>query len=169
MTDSFQKEIPKARINLSLDVETGGAKRKTELPLKLLVMGDFSSGKGSGRLAERERISLNRNNLEAVLKDLAPTAEFSVPSIARGEGEIGIHLRFDSLNSFHPEQVANQVPELHSLMAMRNLLKDLKSNVLDNGKFRRELENIVKNRPELEGLQKELEKIVSEASAANGE
>lgn len=169
MADSFQKEIPKARINLSLDVETGGAKKKMELPLKLLVMGDFSSGKGSGRLAERERVSLTRNNLEAVLKDLAPTAEFSVPNIARGEGEIGIRLSFDSLNSFHPEQVANQVPELHSLMAMRNLLKDLKSNVLDNARFRRELENIVRNRPELEGLQEELERIVSETPAASSE
>jgi type VI secretion system protein ImpB len=120
-------------------------------------------------LAERERVSLTRNNLEAVLKDLAPTAEFSVPNIARGEGEISIRLSFDSLNSFHPEQVANQVPELHSLMAMRNLLKDLKSNVLDNARFRRELEKIVRNRPELEGLQEELERIVSETPAASGE
>ena len=45
MADSFQKEIPKARINISLDVETGGAKKKIELPLKMLVMGDFSNSK----------------------------------------------------------------------------------------------------------------------------
>ena len=37
MSDSFQKEIPKARINLKLDLHTGGASKKTELPLKLLV------------------------------------------------------------------------------------------------------------------------------------
>ncbi len=39
MSDSFQSEVPKARINLKLDLHTGGATKKTELPLKLLVAG----------------------------------------------------------------------------------------------------------------------------------
>ena len=42
MADSFQNEVPKARINLKLDLHTGGASKKMELPLKLLVTGDFS-------------------------------------------------------------------------------------------------------------------------------
>jgi type VI secretion system protein ImpB len=42
---SYQSEIPKARINLKLDLHTGGASKKTELPLKLLVAGDFSHGR----------------------------------------------------------------------------------------------------------------------------
>lgn len=164
MADSFQKEIPKARINLSLDVETGGAKKKVELPLKLLIMGDFSSGKGKGRLAERERVGITRNNFEAVLKDLSPEASFDVPNLVKGDGsELSVRLLFDSMNAFHPEQVANQIPELHSLMAMRNLLKDLKSNLVDNTRFRKELEKIVRSRPELEGLRQELEALVSEA------
>lgn len=44
MADSFQSEVPKARINLKLDLHTGGAGKKTELPLKLLIAGDFSNG-----------------------------------------------------------------------------------------------------------------------------
>lgn len=32
MADSFQNEVPKARINLKLDLHTGGASKKTELP-----------------------------------------------------------------------------------------------------------------------------------------
>lgn len=163
MADSFQKEIPKARINLSLDVETGGAKKKVELPLKLLVMGDFSSGKGAGKLAERDRISINKNNFGSVLKELAPEASFSVPNRVKDDGsDIQVDLRFESLKDFHPEQVANQIPELHSLMAMRNLLKDLKSNLVDNARFRKELEKIVNSRPELEGLMKELDALGSE-------
>ncbi|EOC0517067.1 type VI secretion system contractile sheath small subunit, partial [Cronobacter sakazakii] len=42
MSGSFQEEIPKARINLKLNLHTGGAQKKVELPLKLLVTGDFS-------------------------------------------------------------------------------------------------------------------------------
>ncbi|EOC0563173.1 type VI secretion system contractile sheath small subunit, partial [Cronobacter sakazakii] len=44
MSGSFQEEIPKARINLKLNLHTGGAQKKVELPLKLLVTGDFSHG-----------------------------------------------------------------------------------------------------------------------------
>lgn len=50
MADSFQSEVPKARINLKLDLHTGGASKKTELPLKLLVTGDFSNGQESAPL-----------------------------------------------------------------------------------------------------------------------
>lgn len=167
MADSFQKEIPKARINISLDVETGGAKKKLELPLKMLVMGDFSNGKTQGRIADRERININKNNFESVLKDMSPKARYQVNNLLKNDGsELDVELQFDSMRSFHPEQVANQIPELHSMMAMRNLLKDLKSNLLDNAKFRKELEKIVNNQPELEGLKQELEKVIAAKAAA---
>ncbi|MFA5700673.1 MAG: type VI secretion system contractile sheath small subunit [Desulfuromonas sp.] len=168
MADSFQKEIPKARINISLDVETDGAKKKIDLPLKMLVMGDFSNGKTEGRLADRERIEINKNNFESVLKEMAPQVRFQVPNrLANNGSEMDIELKFEEMKSFHPEQVAGQIPEMHSMMAMRNLLKDLKSNLLDNTKFRKELEQIVKNQPELEGLRQELEQVVSSDTVAN--
>jgi len=160
MADSFQKEIPKARVNITLDVETGGARKKLELPMKLLCMGDFSNGKGTGRVAERERIEINRNNLEQVMTQLAPEVHYSVPNVIRNDGsEVSVDLTFTDFKSFHPEQVAKQIPELDNLLAMRNLLKDLKSNLLDNSRFRKELEKIIKNQPELEELKAELEKI----------
>lgn len=42
MTDSFQNEVPNARISLKPGLYTGGASKKTELPLKLLVAGDLT-------------------------------------------------------------------------------------------------------------------------------
>ena len=159
MSDSYQTEIPKARINLSLNVETGGHQKKLELPLKMLVMGDFSNGKTKGKLAERERINLNKNNFESVMEDLAPSTRFDAPNyLAQDGSDLTVDLKFESIKDFQPDNVAQQIPELHSLMAMRNLLKDLKSNLVDNAKFRKELEKIVKNQPELEGLKAELEK-----------
>ena len=74
--DSFQKEIPKARINLSLNVETGGHRKKLELPLKMLVMGDFSNGKTKGKVVDRERISINKNNFGAVMEGSRPHNPF---------------------------------------------------------------------------------------------
>jgi type VI secretion system protein ImpB len=47
------------------------------------------------------------------------------------------------MKDFNPERVAERVPELRALMSARNLLRDLKSNLLDNTTFRRELEKIL--------------------------
>ena len=57
-----------------------------------------------------------------------------------------MNLSFRSMKDFEPEKVARQIPELFVLLAMRNLLRDLKLNLLDNGTFRREFEKILKNK-----------------------
>lgn len=36
-SNSYQNEVPKARVNIRLDLHTGGAQQKLELPLKLMV------------------------------------------------------------------------------------------------------------------------------------
>lgn len=159
MSDTFQKEIPRSRVNIALELDTNGASQKSELPLKMLVVGDYSNGKNYTEFAERERIMVDKNNLEQVLKDIAPKANFQVPDKISGEGEIGINLTFDNFKSFEPENVAAQIPELNKMMAMRNLLRDLKSNLLDNSVLRKELERILQNKPELSELKLKLDEI----------
>ncbi|MGC8001117.1 type VI secretion system contractile sheath small subunit, partial [Salmonella enterica] len=53
MSNSYQSEIPKARVNIKLDLHTGGAQKKVELPLKLMVVGDYSNGSEQRPLSER--------------------------------------------------------------------------------------------------------------------
>ncbi|SAL76376.1 type VI secretion protein [Caballeronia terrestris] len=160
MSESFQKEIPKARVNISLDLHTGGAQKRVELPLKLLVVGDYSAGQAAGALADRKKIDVNKNNFDAVLGDLNPQARINVQNTLAGDGsDMTVALNFKSMKDFEPEQVARQIPELQTLVAARNLLRDLKSNLLDNSTFRRELEKIVRNPASTESLRAELEKI----------
>lgn len=141
---SFQSEIPKARINLKLDLHTGGASKKTELPLKLLVAGDFSHGQASAPLSERKKVNLNKNNLDAVLAEYAPNVSLTVKNTLAGDGsEDTLRLTFRSMNDFTPEQVSRQIPQLKAMLSMRNLLRDLKANLLDNQAFRSELEKIL--------------------------
>ena len=144
MADSFQSEVPKARINLKLDLHTGGASKKTELPLKLLVTGDFSNGQEHAPLSEREKVNINKNNFDAVLADFSPGVNLAVENTLAGDGsEENIRLTFRSMKDFTPEQVARQIPQLKAMLAMRNLLRDLKANLLDNQAFRKELEKIL--------------------------
>jgi type VI secretion system protein ImpB len=88
--------------------------------------------------------------------------------MAKDGSEFSIDLAFKALNDFRPDSVAQQIPELHSLMAMRNLLKDLKSNLVDNAKVRKELEKIVGNQPQLEGLKQQLEKLLDDSKETSG-
>jgi len=157
MSNSYQNEIPKARINLKLDLHTGGAAKKTELPLKLLVTGDFSNGAEDRPLSEREKINVNKNNFNSVLADIAPAVSFAVPNTLAGDGsEENVQLNFRDMKDFEPEQVARQIPQLRAMLAMRNLLRDLKSNLLDNVTFRKELEAILKDPALSDELRSEL-------------
>ncbi len=160
MADSFQHEVPKARINIKLDLHTGGARKNVELPLKLLVMGDYSNGQEQRPLSERDKLAIDKNNFNNVLADLQPSLNFTLSdTLADDNAEMAVELTFRHMHDFEPEQVARQIPQLRALLAMRNLLRDLKSNLLDNATFRRELENILKDetlsnelRTELAGL-----------------
>ncbi|MDK1234745.1 type VI secretion system contractile sheath small subunit [Cronobacter turicensis] len=157
MSGSFQEEIPKARINLKLNLHTGGAQKKVELPLKLLVTGDFSNGQETNPLSERKKIDVNKNNFDSVLSEFAPVVNLAVENtLADNGGEENVRLTFRQMKDFEPEQVARQIPQLKAMLAMRNLLRDLKSNLLDNATFRKELETILKDPALSDGLRAEL-------------
>jgi hypothetical protein len=102
MSNSYQSEIPKARVNIQLSLHTGGAQKKIELPLKLMVIGDYSNG------AEQRPVA--------------------------GDGsEESVSLSFSEMKDFEPEQIARQIPQLRAMLAMRNLLRDLKASPLPAG------------------------------------
>ncbi|PXX48817.1 MULTISPECIES: type VI secretion system contractile sheath small subunit [Aquitalea] len=160
MAESFQKEVPPARVNITLDLHTGGAQKKMELPLKLLVLGDFSQRDDGTALSDKTKHSINKNNFDAVLADYQPALQLSVDNTLAADGsELPVKLSFSAMKDFHPEQVVRQIPELRALLAMRNLLRDLKSNLLDNAAFRRELEKILKDEKLSRSLRAELEHI----------
>ena len=165
MSNSYQNEVPAARVNIQLDLHTGGAQKKVELPLKILSVGDYGRGKDKRTLSEKEKVSINKNNFDAVLKDFKPEVALNVPNTLADDGSnVNVNISFESMNDFSPEQVAKKIPQLRSLLAMRNLLRDLKSNLLDNATFRYELEKIVKDEQLSDELRAELEAIVSEST-----
>lgn len=164
MSNSFQNEIPKARVNIKLDVHTGGTQKKMELPLKLVVMGDYSNGKETRPLSEREKVNINKNNFNSVLADYSPSVNLTVENTLAGDGSVeNVKLAFNEMKDFEPEHVARQIPQLRAMLAMRNLLRDLKSNLLDNVTFRKELESILKDPSLSDELRGELNALAPKA------
>jgi type VI secretion system protein ImpB len=154
-SNSFQNEVPKARVNIKLDLHTGGAQKKVELPLKLMVMGDYSNGKEQRPLSERSKVDINKNNFDSVLAE---------NTLVGDDSDTSVELNFKSMKDFEPEQVARQIPQLRALLAMRNLLRDLKSNLLDNATFRSELERILKDETLSNELRAELAALAPQES-----
>lgn len=160
MSDSFQNELPKSRVKITLDVDKNGASRSQELPMKLLMLGDFSNGHNDKTVAERERVAINKHNFDKVMATLAPKAKLSVANKLDDKDQaMDIELPFNAREDFSPDKIAQNIPELKKLLAMRNLLKDLKANVLDNRSFRQALENILKNKSTSESLMEEIKRL----------
>jgi type VI secretion system protein ImpB len=166
MAGSFQNEIPPARINLKLDVGKGNAKKKIELPLKMLVVGDFSFKQQDTRVSDREKISINKENFTQVMESMDLKLNYNVENKLTGQGDIQVDMNVKNMDSFKPENVAKNVPALSKMLAARNLLKDLKSNLLDNREFRKRLEEIVKDPAAAKSLQEELKKIAPDKTDA---
>jgi len=159
--ESFQKEKPPARINLFLEVLKGNAKQKVELPLRLMVVGDFTQKESGVPLTDREKININKDNFSQVMKSSNLGVEMAVPDkLKGGDAEMKVNLKFDDLRSFNPEEVAKQVPQLAHLLATRNLLQDLRNRIISINDFRKELEKVVKDKDALAKMTDELNKIV---------
>jgi type VI secretion system protein ImpB len=110
------------------------------------------------------KVSVNKNNFDAVLAELNPKAKIAVENTLTGDGsDLPVDLDFKSMEDFSPAEVAERVPELRVLMAARNLLSDLKSNLLANTTFRRELENILVDPTLFASLRSELWAIAESA------
>lgn len=163
MAGSFQNEIPPARVNIQLSVDKGNAQKKLELPLKMLVLGDFTQRKDDKRISEREKININKTNFDQVMESLNLNVKTTVPNRIKNDGsEIAVDLKIKNMKSFDPAEVVKQVPELSKLMAARNLIRDLGSNLLDNREFRKRMEGVLKDKSAMDGILAELDKIAPE-------
>ena len=163
MANSYQNEIPPARINIQLSVDTGGAPKKMELPLKLLVLGDFKMDGDESRLLEREKIAVNKDNFDGVMDSLNVELKTSVENRLKKDGsDMPVELKFSGMKSFEPMEIVKQIPDLNRLMAVRNLIKDLGSNLLDNREFRKKMEAVLKDKNSMNSVLTELKAIQSD-------
>lgn len=134
MAESTQQKLTrvrKPRVHITYEVETEGATVKKDLPFVVGVMGDFS-GDPTGKLKpfrDRDFISIDRDNFNDVLKRMTPGLNIRVDNTLKGEGEMGVQLKFESLDDFEPARVANQVEPLRKLLETREQLKEILTKV----------------------------------------
>jgi type VI secretion system protein ImpB len=108
-----QSVAPKERINITYKPATGDANSELELPMKLMVMGDFTLQEDDTPLEDRRAVNVNKDNFDDVLSAHNVEMTAAVPNkVSDEEGaEMTVNLEFKSMNDFKPEAVVNQVPE----------------------------------------------------------
>jgi type VI secretion system protein ImpB len=149
---------PKERVNIVYRPATGGAKEEVELPLKMLVLGDFTFRPDDQRVEDREPISVSKDNFSEVLKAQNIGVALSVPNKLSGkpEEEINVNLKFESIKDFEPEAIAQKTPELNQLLELRKALTALKGPLSNIPEFRRKIQELVKDEATRAQLLKEL-------------
>ena len=149
---------PKERVNIVYKPATGGAQEEVELPLKLLVMGDFTLQQDERTVEDRDPINVDKDNFGDVFKAQNLELKFNVSNKLAGETDeqLAVALKFQSLKDFEPDQIVQKVPELAKLMELREALKALKGPLGNVPDFRKKLQQIVSDEGTRDRLLKEL-------------
>jgi type VI secretion system protein ImpB len=162
MAESVQQKLTrvrKPRVHITYDVETEGAQVRKELPFVVGVVGDFS-GKPYAPLKplrDRKFIQIDRDNFDDVMQRMTPGAEFKVENTLAGDdSEMGVALKFNSMDDFEPAAIVDQVEPLRKLLAVRNKLRDLMSKVDRSEELENLLEEVLQNTDKLTALAGEL-------------
>jgi len=140
-----QTVAPKERVNITYKPATGDQQSEVELPLKMLVLGDFTGKKDGRPVEERKPINVDKDNFSQVMTEHKLGVAVSVKD-KLGEdpsAELAAKLEFKTLQDFTPDGIANQVPELRQLIELRNALVALKGPLGNLPAFRRKIQTLL--------------------------
>lgn len=133
---------PKERINIKYSPSTGDAQEEVELPLKMMMMGDYTLRADDTPLEDRKPINVDKDNFNKVMEgqDLSLDVLVDNKLSEEPDAEMSMNLQFKSLKDFEPENIVKQVPELSQLLDMREALTALKGPLGNVPAFRKMLQ-----------------------------
>ncbi len=136
------------RVQITYDVETGGAIEMKELPFVMGVLADLSGKPEEAppnlKDPKRKFVEIDRDNFNDVMKGTKPRLAYKVDNkLTNDDTKMGVELRFTNMDDFEPEQVANQVEPLRKLVEVRKQLSALLSKTDGNDRLAEKLQEII--------------------------
>ena len=144
-----KERVRPPRVHIQYEVELNGAMVKKELPFVLGVISDLSGQPKEPlpRIKDRELVTIDRDNFDAVLSSMQPRLAFRVDNkLTNDDSQLGVELTFKKLEDFDPEHVVNQVRPLAELLKARNQLKDLLGRTEANDRLEEQLQVLLENK-----------------------
>jgi len=166
--------VRRTRVQITYDVETGGAMQKVELPFVVGVMADLSGQPKESLkpLKDRKFVAIDRDNFNDVLAKSAPRLAMKAQNRLTDEDtKLAVELNFKHIDDFEPARVAEQVGPLRELLDMRQRLTQLMSKMEGNDKLEQLLADVLGNTETAMALAKEMgiETATTGTGAANPE
>ena len=158
MSNSVQHKLSRVRpprVQITYDVETGGALEKKEIPFIVGVIAPLSakSDKVLPPLRDRKMVQIDRDNFNKVLESVEPRVKFSVNNTLPGEsGELAVNVPFMHIDDFDPVTVVQRVPALNTLYGERSRLRDFMAKLDGNDALNGILSEILSNAEKSEAL-----------------
>jgi len=136
---------PKERVNVVYKPATGDAQEEVELPLKVLVMGDFTNREDDTPLEDRKPINVDKDNFDDVLAGQHLKLDTFVKNELDDdpEAQMRVDLEFKSLQDFDPDAIIKKVPELNKLLELREALKAVKGPLGNIPAFKKKVSSLV--------------------------
>jgi len=153
-----QSVAPKERVNIVYKSQVGGATEETELPLKILMVGDYTGKPDDKPMEERKPINVDKETFNEVMAKQGLGVAIQVPNKLSDEKDasLNLDLKFKKLDDFSPEGVVNQVPELKTLLELRAALTALKGPLGNIPAFRKKIQAMLGDDESRKKLMKEL-------------
>ncbi len=138
---------PKERVNIVYKPATGDAKEEVELPLKVLVMGDFSLKDDPTPVEDRKAINVDKDNLGDVLEAQNVDLNINVKNTLSDEpdAQMSLNLDFKTFKDFEPDAIIQKVPELKQLLDLREALTALKGPLGNVPAFRKKIQDLIQD------------------------
>ncbi len=161
------------RVQITYDVEVGGAIELKELPFVAGVLGDFTGQPEQPlpRLKDRKFVEVNPDNFDSVLEGMKPHLSYAVENKLSEDPnapQLKVDLKFRKMEDFEPANVAKQVKPLKELMNLRTTLSDLRGSLQGNDKLEELLLDAVSNTEKLERLKGEVGKAGEKKEGGEG-
>ena len=137
---------PKERVNVTFTPDGNDASEEVELPLKLMVLGDFTQREDDRTIEERKPIAIDKRSFDEVLAKQELNLTFAVPNQLQDEPtseDLAVNLQINSMKDFNPTSLVQQVPELQKLMELRDALVALKGPLGNAPTFRKAIESVL--------------------------
>jgi len=162
MSESLQHKLDRVRrprVQITYDVETGGATESKELPFVMGVLADLSGNPAQPLkpLKDRSFTPIDRDNFNEVLEKARPRLAFRVDNkLTEDDSQLNVELNFNSLDDFEPAAMARQVPALKELLDMRHQLNELLGKMEGNDKLEELLSEVLNSTDAATSLASEL-------------
>ena len=149
---------PKERVNIVYRPATGDAQEEVELPLRILVMGDYTLKEDGRPVEDREVVSIDKDNFNERMKAQNLELDLTVANKLSDDPdeEMSVSLKFESLKSFEPESVVKNTPALNKLLELREALKSLKGPMSNKPEFKKKNQKLIQDDASRNQILKEL-------------